>query len=80
LPDDKEKTSSKVFIMDLLQDTCKRANIVPIQRKCFNDALGIELLKKIFLEECSNLDASVYQRFGGFLVDLYFKLGLLATI
>uniref|UniRef100_A0A915N0D3 DNA mismatch repair proteins mutS family domain-containing protein n=1 Tax=Meloidogyne javanica TaxID=6303 RepID=A0A915N0D3_MELJA len=72
LPDDKEKTSSKVFIMDLLQDTCKRANIVPIQRKCFNDALGIELLKKIFLEECSNLDASVYQR--------YFCMGAVAAL
>uniref|UniRef100_A0A915M415 DNA mismatch repair proteins mutS family domain-containing protein n=1 Tax=Meloidogyne javanica TaxID=6303 RepID=A0A915M415_MELJA len=72
LPDDKEKTSSKVFLMDLLQDTCKRANIVPIQRKCFNDALGIELLKKIFLEECSNLDASVYQR--------YFCMGAVAAL
>lgn len=48
--------------MDLIQDTCKKANIVPIQRKFFNDALGIELLKRFSLEECSNLDASVYQK------------------
>jgi hypothetical protein len=62
LSDDKEKSATKYLIMDILQDTCKKANIVAIQRKCFNDALGIELLKKIFLEECSNLDASVYQK------------------
>ncbi|KAL7074713.1 hypothetical protein ACQ4LE_006059 [Meloidogyne hapla] len=72
LPDDKEKSSSKALIMDLLQDTCKRANIIPIQRKCFNDALGIELLKKIFLEECSNLDASVFQK--------YFCMGAAAAL
>ncbi|KAF7634374.1 DNA_MISMATCH_REPAIR_2 domain-containing protein [Meloidogyne graminicola] len=72
LPDDKEKSATKVVIMDLIQDTCKKANIVPIQRKFFNDALGIELLKRFSLEECSNLDASVYQK--------YFCMGAVAAL
>ena len=64
LPEDKEKTASRALTMDLLQNNCPKATITPILRKYFNDALGINLVKKLSVEECSNLDGSVYLKWG----------------
>jgi hypothetical protein len=62
VPEDKEKSAYRVLITDLFQNTCPKANVTPILRRYFNDALGIELIKKLAVEECSNVNESTYQK------------------
>ena len=63
LPEENEKTPSRVILLDMLHTACPKANITTLQRRYFNDSLGIELVKNLNVQECSNVDASVYQKY-----------------
>jgi hypothetical protein len=63
LPEDKEKTSFHALILDILQNTCPKAAVNSILRRYFNDALGIEIIKKYFVQECSQIDDTLFMKY-----------------
>ncbi|KAL3088612.1 hypothetical protein niasHT_023230 [Heterodera trifolii] len=63
LPEENEKSPARLILLDMLRNTCPKANITTLQRRYFNDSLGIDLVTKLNVEECSNVDTSVFKKY-----------------
>uniref|UniRef100_A0A183CK87 DNA_MISMATCH_REPAIR_2 domain-containing protein n=1 Tax=Globodera pallida TaxID=36090 RepID=A0A183CK87_GLOPA len=62
LPEENEKSGARLTLLDMLRNTCPKAHMTTLQRRYFNDAMGIELVTKLNVEECSNVDSSVFKK------------------
>ncbi|KAI1700843.1 mutS domain V domain-containing protein [Ditylenchus destructor] len=60
-----EKNNPGEVLIDLLSSMCQNVNITTVQRRFFNDSRGIELVKQLGLQECSNVfaDSSVFTKY-----------------
>uniref|UniRef100_A0A914CRA4 DNA mismatch repair proteins mutS family domain-containing protein n=1 Tax=Acrobeloides nanus TaxID=290746 RepID=A0A914CRA4_9BILA len=58
-----EKNNPTKLLVDMIQTMFTNVTVVPLQRRYFNDARGIELIKQLAAPGCSNFETSMIKKY-----------------